>query len=100
MDAALAVHPGGGAAVSYLRRFVNASTQTFMRVMTTLAILVLGGLAWYGLHRDIEAVANPCVSAPHGEACVAFACNVAAINRPFGTLSKECRGVLATEWPR
>jgi len=71
--------------MSHIRTFTEQSRETFYRGLATLAIVILGGLAWYGLHQDIEHATNPCITEPHGQACVRFACNFAEIQqRPLG----------------
>lgn len=62
-----------------LQRFVQATNSTFYRAMATLAILILGALAWYGLHRDITAHANPCAEASTNQTCVTYVCNIGSI---------------------
>lgn len=50
--------------------------EYFYRTLATLALVVVGGLAWFGLHRDIQTTANPCVTATPDVACTKYICHI------------------------
>lgn len=58
---------------------IRRSNATFWRFIATVCVLILGGLAWYGLHRDIQRSENPCNSSATGVECVRYVCNLGYI---------------------
>jgi len=51
----------------------------FYRTVATFALVIVGLLAWYGLHRDVAATKNPCIDAKPSAACVRYVCTIGDI---------------------
>ena len=66
--------------------------ERFFRNLAMVAIVILGGLAYYGLHRDIEASVNPCVASTDTYECAHYACGIGQY-LPI-PLSRQCNEVL------
>lgn len=75
-----------------MKWLTGRTAATFWRFIATAAVLILGGLAWYGLHREIESNRNPCFISAHSVACEEYVCHIGDILalRP----SPSCRVIL------
>jgi len=59
---------------------VNGRDLTrFWKSLVAGALIVLGSMAWYGLHRDIQSNANPCFSNAEDVRCQDYLCHAAAV---------------------